>query len=96
VDFLGDVKAVTGDVGEVADDALVLFDIGGLSGGWVKQCRVGGSEGTIDIVHAKFVECLDDVIGQVEGDGAIVMTCDLGTSVLGADIIPCQGTISLL
>lgn len=35
------------------------------------------------------------MIGHVEGDGTIVMTGDLGASVLGANIIPCQGAITL-
>ena len=39
---------------------------------------------------------LDDVIGHVDGDSAIVMAGDLGTGVLCTYVVPREGTVALL
>ena len=95
LDLLDYFVADSGDVVQVADDALVLALVGwcGIVGRG-EEGGGGGSEGPRNVVHASLGEESLDVIGEVELHSTVGVAGDVCACVFGCLVVPHKLSVS--
>ena len=95
LDLLDYFVTDSGDIVQVADDALVLALVGwcGIVGRGEESCG-GGSKGPWDVVHACLSEESLDVVSEIELHSTVGITGDGSARVFGCLVMPHQLSVS--